>query len=374
MSSRRRGTSVPTLQASPQALTRMLEEKGPINPALKLRMKAIFDQYEALVKLSSTRITTTRYRVNSDSAFDPAPNFLRGDGFDHVRTFSPLELISSALLICYHMRTRSDAQLLNDLKELRRHLRVKHKDLRVNAQCWTTAWEFIIGIKSPKDTSTESTDASDSDVALNKHLITESAQSEAAKKAKGTVIIGSSTGDKPPRTLKVKTGSFGNRESNNPSNNYSGTNAISALGQSGAGSDVNGGPNGTGQAKHVSVNAGSENRDPNTGISLRRSARSSVVACADTAKTTVGMSPRVTTGHNESTRVKNGTQKVMSRANTREQEVAELSDSSESLSSVTSSALNSPGPLDLPAHSRKRSLSDGHNRVQGARETKRSKV
>jgi hypothetical protein len=115
MSNRRKSTSVPTLQASPQALARMLEEREPINPGLKLRMKEVFDRYESLIKDSSTRITTTRYRVNADSAFDTAPSFLRGDGFDHVRTFSPIELISAGLLVCYHMDKRTNAQLLNDV-------------------------------------------------------------------------------------------------------------------------------------------------------------------------------------------------------------------------------------------------------------------
>lgn len=141
---KRKRFSAPTLQASPQALTRVLEDKSPINPALKLKFKAIFDRFETLVKLSSTQITTTKYRINRNSVFDPAPDFLRGGDVEHVRTFSPLELIASAILVAYNMDTRSDAELLEEVKEMRYHLRLMHKDLRVNAQCWLTVWEFLV--------------------------------------------------------------------------------------------------------------------------------------------------------------------------------------------------------------------------------------
>jgi hypothetical protein len=150
---RRKRFAAPTLQASPQALIRVLEDKQPINILLKLRFKAIFDKFEALVKMSSTRITTTRYKINRNSVFDPAPDFLRGEDVEHVRTFSPLELIATAILVSYHMDERSDAQLLEDIKEMRYHLRVKHKDLRVNAQCWVTVWEFIMELEKRRPSS-----------------------------------------------------------------------------------------------------------------------------------------------------------------------------------------------------------------------------
>lgn len=150
---RRKKASAPTLQASPQALLRVLEDKSPINPLLKLRFKAIFDKIESLVKMSSTQITTTKYKINRNSVFDPAPNFLRGEDVEHVRTFSPLELIATAILVSYHMENRSDAELLEDVKEMRYHLRIKHKDLRVNAQCWVTVWEYIMELEQRRPSS-----------------------------------------------------------------------------------------------------------------------------------------------------------------------------------------------------------------------------
>ncbi|TVY83145.1 hypothetical protein LSUE1_G002651 [Lachnellula suecica] len=143
MSGKRKRSSAPTLQASPQALLKVLDDKAPIEDALKLKFKAIFDRYENLVKLSSTQITATRFKINTNSVFDPAPDFLRAPGVEHVRTFSPLELIGTAILVSVHMETRTDLELLDGVKAMRYYLRQNHKDLRVNAQCWVTVWEFV---------------------------------------------------------------------------------------------------------------------------------------------------------------------------------------------------------------------------------------
>lgn len=136
----------PTLQASPQALLRVLDDQSEINPALKLRMKAIFDRYEGLVKLCSVSVTATKFKVRMNTVFDPAPKFLRDAGVNHVRTFSPLELVVTAVLVSCQMDYRTDEELLDDVKAMRLYLRVEHKDLRVNAQCWATSWYYITEI------------------------------------------------------------------------------------------------------------------------------------------------------------------------------------------------------------------------------------
>lgn len=143
MSGKRKRSAAPTLQASPQALLKVLEDKASIPEALKLKFKSIFDRYENLVKISSTQVTATRFKVKENSVFDPAPEFLRVPGVEHVRTFSPLELIATAILVSSHMEHRTDQELLEDVKAMRYYLRIKHKDLRVNAQCWFTVWEFV---------------------------------------------------------------------------------------------------------------------------------------------------------------------------------------------------------------------------------------
>ncbi|KAJ8067399.1 hypothetical protein OCU04_004750 [Sclerotinia nivalis] len=139
----RREKAVPSLQASPQALMRVLEDPEPISMGLKLAFKDVFDRFESLIKKSSTKLGDGRYKLLKDSVFDPAPDYLKESDVNHVRTFSPLELVASGILISYHKDKRSDDALLEDIKAMRRFLRLKHKDLRVNAQCWATAWEFI---------------------------------------------------------------------------------------------------------------------------------------------------------------------------------------------------------------------------------------
>jgi len=142
----RNSRDAPTLQASPQALLRVLDDQGEISPALKLKMKAVFDRYEGLVKLCSVQYTATKFKVKLNTVFHPAPKFLADAGINHVRTFSPLELVVTAILIAVHMDTRSNNQLLDDIKAMRQYLRVEHKDLRVNAQCWSTSWFYITEI------------------------------------------------------------------------------------------------------------------------------------------------------------------------------------------------------------------------------------
>jgi hypothetical protein len=379
VSSRRKSNSVPTLQASPQALTRMLEEKEPINSVLKRRLKAIFDRYEALVRLCSTRMTTTRYKINADSAFDPAPNFLRGDGFDHVRTFSPLELVTSALLICYHMNLRTDAQLLDDVKDMRRHLRVNHKDLRVNAQCWATAWEYIVSIKTSNNTSQGEGAILDSEITLSQPSAHVQSQKEGGKKSKESAItfLGGPSGETAPDNTETLE-PFSNNLPNNVTNKDSQIDALSALGQSSGGIDTSGRSKCVGQAKadrHDRPKTGPERRDNNLSTLLKRSASSSDLANSEIAPTTVGISSRITTGDNEHHSATNGgsKHKVALRVDTNNHKIDDLSNSGDSLSSVPSSALESPRPQELPVHSRKRNLDDGNDGMQARRELKKSK-
>lgn len=222
---RRKRTTAPTLQASPQALTRVLEDKQSINTLLKLRFKAIFDKFEALVKMSSTRITTTRYKINRNSVFDPAPDFLRGEDVEHVRTFSPLELIATAILVSYHMDNRSDEELLEDVKEMRHHLRIKHKDLRVNAQCWVTVWEYIMELEKRRPSSSttpEAETAIEGNTNVEPEAVNGSANSKAeagssgastpVKASNGTQTNGSSYPKISPKRLRERE-SEGSRES-----------------------------------------------------------------------------------------------------------------------------------------------------------------
>lgn len=372
MSNRRKNNSVPTLQASPQALTRMLEEKEPINPVLKLRLKAVFDRYEKLVKLSSSKVTAKKYKVNVDSVFDTAPDFLRGEGFDHVRTFSPLELISTGILICYHMEKRTDAQLLNDVKEMRRHLRIKHKDLRVNAQCWATVWEFITKVGSSDSVTPEIAENSNSNIVngndASDACVSSSETSSNSEESAGSVVTAETLSSRTSPSISTSRNadlSQGNRVSRSvpqaklvnsakrrrgrfrsgasTKHAVSKTTAftetargpkehgISALGQASAGSDASGETNSPDRANSTNCNGSCggfksicqnqhaidlSSKDYRSATSSRRSARSGL---AMPTAHTVGTSTRVTRGRPELATVKDGTGtvvKVISPANT----------------------------------------------------------
>ncbi|KAI9733220.1 MAG: hypothetical protein M1818_007338 [Claussenomyces sp. TS43310] len=135
----------PILQSSPQVLTKLLLDDKSLDEDTKFKFKQVFDRYQRLVEMSSTRSPTGRlgFKIISDSAFDPAPEYLRERGVGHVKTFSPIELLATAVLLFVHLENRSDAMLLGDIMEMRHYLREKHTDLRINQVCWNTAWEYI---------------------------------------------------------------------------------------------------------------------------------------------------------------------------------------------------------------------------------------
>lgn len=142
----REGTGqIPTLQASPHALTQLLIDENPPSEAVKARFKEVFDKFQELVDLSSQKSHATKfgYKIIPDSAFDPAPDYLRERGVGHVKTFSPLELLATAILILIHGDSRTTGMLIGDIKEMRMYLRRAHKDLRLNPACWATVWQFV---------------------------------------------------------------------------------------------------------------------------------------------------------------------------------------------------------------------------------------
>jgi len=135
----------PTLQASPQVLTRLLLDDHSLSEAVKAKFKEVFDKFQELVNLSSHQSHTSRfgYKIIPNSAFDPAPDYLRERSIGHVKTFSPLELLATAILLLVHGDSRTNGMLIGDIKEMRMYLRRAHKDLRLNPACWATAWKFI---------------------------------------------------------------------------------------------------------------------------------------------------------------------------------------------------------------------------------------
>ncbi len=135
----------PTLQASPQVLLKLLQNDSSPDETVKVTLKRVFDRYLELVKLSTVMTSARKltFKIIGNSAFDPAPDFLTHPEVAHVKTFSPLELLATAVLIFKHGESSMNDVLVEDIKEMRYYLRQKHKDLRLNNICWITAWTFI---------------------------------------------------------------------------------------------------------------------------------------------------------------------------------------------------------------------------------------
>jgi hypothetical protein len=135
----------PILQSSPAVLTKLLMDDASLDEGTKAKFKQVFDKFQHLIELSSEETARSKYGfvIKPDTAFDPAPGYLSERGLGHVKTFSPIELITTAVLLSVHMGDRTDDMLLGDIKEMRHYFREEHKDLRINQVCWTTAWNYV---------------------------------------------------------------------------------------------------------------------------------------------------------------------------------------------------------------------------------------
>jgi hypothetical protein len=136
---------IPKLQSSVQSNFRLLQDNQSLNEGIKATCKEVFNRFQKVVDhcMRKSRNARMGVKIIPNSAFDPAPDFLVEKGVGHVKSFSPLELLATAILILVHSNTRSDRELIDDIKELRVYLRKEYKDLRLNGQCWGTAWQYI---------------------------------------------------------------------------------------------------------------------------------------------------------------------------------------------------------------------------------------
>lgn len=135
----------PGLKSHQNPLQKLLVDDQSLDEGVKSKLKEVFDTYQRLLELSSDRSRHSRsgLKLKPNSAFSADPDYLYERGVGRVKTFSPLELVASCILIFVHMHNRSDHMLLGDIKEMRCFLRENQKDLRLNQDCWSTAWTYI---------------------------------------------------------------------------------------------------------------------------------------------------------------------------------------------------------------------------------------
>ncbi|OBT40300.1 hypothetical protein VE00_09642 [Pseudogymnoascus sp. WSF 3629] len=135
----------PTYQATPSNLTKLLMDTPSLNESVKRKFKKVFDKYVKLIESCSQpdKDSPTGLTIKKDSCFAPAPEGLKNRGVFHVKTFSPLEVVATAILLLRHMDDRTDKMLQGDIMEMRVYLRQKNKDLRLNNTCWADSYQFI---------------------------------------------------------------------------------------------------------------------------------------------------------------------------------------------------------------------------------------
>lgn len=71
------------------------------------------------------------------------PNIFKDNGYRHVKTFAPVEMVSIAVMLARYGKSRSLNLLAGDILWFRREMRNHLKDLRLNTATWKTAWELI---------------------------------------------------------------------------------------------------------------------------------------------------------------------------------------------------------------------------------------
>ena len=127
---------VPRLQHTIPSLERFSKNQDSLSTKTKSHLREVFTLFNELVE-------------------EDAATF--GDrGYKRVKTFAPVELVAVAVLLSQHKK-RPKGMLRGDIATLRDHLRSKHEDLRMNGNCWASAWEYIDnleGYRGAVDTST----------------------------------------------------------------------------------------------------------------------------------------------------------------------------------------------------------------------------
>ena len=128
---------VPLLRASVGALDSFLSNEPALNSKTRDHLRHVFTLFNDLV--------------------EEDPQTFRDNGYRRVKTFAPIELVSVAVLISQHGLSRPRGMLLGDIRALREHLRSTNRDLRMNKDVWSHAWEFIDDLEGQRGTVDGST-------------------------------------------------------------------------------------------------------------------------------------------------------------------------------------------------------------------------
>lgn len=122
------------------SLESFLKGEEPVGHDLMERMDSISDKLSKL--LDADPEIDAAGNIGPKSVFSSKTSYFKATT-NNVPSFAPVDFISSAMLV-YKNPDRPNALLLQDIKALRKFVRQKHKDLRMNQVVFKTAWEFIV--------------------------------------------------------------------------------------------------------------------------------------------------------------------------------------------------------------------------------------
>ncbi|KAF2499427.1 hypothetical protein BU16DRAFT_578999 [Lophium mytilinum] len=114
---------IPVLKTSVSAIDNLLRNPEALDDSTKSHLATVFTTFTELVS-------------EKESVF-------KDNGYERVKTFSPLEVVAVAVLISKYGDARNHEMLLGDISMMRITFRVQKLDLKLNGDCWKMVWEFI---------------------------------------------------------------------------------------------------------------------------------------------------------------------------------------------------------------------------------------
>ncbi|KAF2810377.1 uncharacterized protein BDZ99DRAFT_570957 [Mytilinidion resinicola] len=114
---------IPTLKTSVTAIDKLIKNPKALDDSMKSHLATVFTTF--------TELVNEREAVFKDN------------GYERVKTFSPLEVVAVAVLISKYGDKRNHEMLLGDISMMRIIFRQKHLDLKLNGDCWRMVWEFV---------------------------------------------------------------------------------------------------------------------------------------------------------------------------------------------------------------------------------------
>lgn len=134
----------PGFAMTPAKLTNLIKNDALLTEKMKRIYKNVFEKFQELLDACLIRDGSKEgYQIDNNSCFGKSPESIREAGLYHVKTFSPLEVLCTAILIHMHSNERNNNLLMGDIMDMRIVLRENHKDLRLNTACWASAWNYI---------------------------------------------------------------------------------------------------------------------------------------------------------------------------------------------------------------------------------------